>query len=138
MLSVLSYGPSHIGPNLCGGCTSPSRESRASPGLSASRRSSHKARSSQPSLVSDSVVITHPFHPLAGHRLAVILERRRPGTELVLVCEGGPGGRVTLPVAWTDRAPVSLGHRLAAEGLAELSGLAAALGDPPVASEDRA
>lgn len=59
-------------------------------------------------------------------------------TELVLVCEGGPGGRVTLPVAWTDRAPVSLEHRLAVEGLAELSGLAAALGDPPVASEDRA
>jgi hypothetical protein len=61
------------------------------------------------------------------------LERRRPGAELVLVCEGGPAGRVTLPVGWTDRAPAGLGHRLAAEGLTELTWLVAALQHPPVA-----
>jgi Family of unknown function (DUF5372) len=73
-------------------------------------------------------VVTHPFHPLAGQRLPVILERRRSGAELVLVCEGGPAGRVTVPVGWTDRAPGPLGHRLALDGLAELARLAAALG----------
>jgi hypothetical protein len=87
-------------------------------------------------LVSDSVVVTHPFHPLAGERVAVILERRR-AAELVLVCEGGPAGRVTLPVGWTDRAPASLGHRLAAAGLVELAELVAVLDHPPLARRDR-
>lgn len=82
-------------------------------------------------------MVTHAFHPLAGQRLEVILERRRPGAELVLVCEGGPAGRVTLPVGWTDRAPAPLRYRLAVEGLVELAGLAAALGYPPVAGRSR-
>lgn len=82
-------------------------------------------------------MVVHPFHPLTGQRLAVILERRRPGAELVLVCEGGPAGRVTLPVGWTDRAPGPLGHRLAMEGLAELARLVAGLGYPPVARRKR-
>jgi hypothetical protein len=69
--------------------------------------------------------------------VAVILERRRPGAEVVLVCEEGPAGRVTVPVAWTDRAPVAVSHRLAPEGLAELAELAAALESPPVARRDR-
>lgn len=67
----------------------------------------------------------------------VILERRRPGAELVLVCEGGLAGRVTLPLAWTDRAPAAVSHRLAAEGLAELAALVAALHHPPVGRRDR-
>jgi len=82
-------------------------------------------------------VVTHPFHPLAGQRLVVILERRRAGAELVLVCEGGPAGRVTMPVGWTDRAPAALGHRLAATGLGELAELVAALDHPPVARRGR-
>jgi Family of unknown function (DUF5372) len=82
-------------------------------------------------------VVTHPFHPLAGERLVVILERRRPGAEMVLVCEGGPGGRVTLPVGWTDRVPAPLAHRLASEGLVELAVLVSALDHPPVARRDR-
>jgi hypothetical protein len=85
----------------------------------------------------DSVVVTHPFHPLTGQRLAVILERRRAGAELVLVCEGGPAGRVTLPVGWTDRTPAWPGHRLAAVGLVELAHLLAALKHSPVASSSR-
>jgi hypothetical protein len=75
---------------------------------------------------------------LAGERLTVILERRRPGAELVLVCEGGPAGRVTVPVRWTDRASGSLDHRLAVDGLAELAALVATLGDPRFASKDQA
>jgi len=78
-------------------------------------------------------VVTHPFHPLSGERLVVILERRRAGAELVLVCEGGPAGRVTLPVAWTDRAPCLFGHRLDVAGLVELAGLVAVLEYPRVA-----
>jgi hypothetical protein len=42
--------------------------------------------------VSDSVVVTHPFHPLAGQRLAVLFEKSRLGAERVLVYEGGPAG----------------------------------------------
>lgn len=85
----------------------------------------------------DSVLVTHPFHPLAGQRLAVILERRRPGAELVVVCEGGPAGRVTLPVGWTDRTPAWPGERLATEGLVELAHLVAALEHSPVAPSSR-
>ncbi|HZM54399.1 MAG TPA: DUF5372 family protein, partial [Acidimicrobiales bacterium] len=103
----------------------------------ASRRSSHKARSSKSSPVSDSVVVTHPFHPLAGQRLAVLFEKSRLGAERVLVCEGGPAGQVTLPAAWTDRAPTPLAHRLGAESLAELVALVAALEDPPLAERDQ-
>jgi hypothetical protein len=65
------------------------------------------------------------------------LERRRAGAEVVLVCEGGPAGRVTLPVGWTDRAPAPLPQRLAAEGLVELAELVAAVDHPPVAGRDR-
>jgi hypothetical protein len=64
---------------------------------------------------------------LAGQRLVVLLERRRPSTELVYVCEGGPGGRVTLPVAWTDRAPAPAAQRLTAAGLVALAALVGAI-----------
>ncbi|MGO9877001.1 MAG: DUF5372 family protein [Acidimicrobiia bacterium] len=115
----------------CVGWRSPNRT--ASDDRWVSQRSRHRARSSRSSPVSDSVVVTHPFHPLSGERLVVILERRRPGAELVLVCEGGPAGRVTVPVGWTDRAPVSFRHRLDVAGLVELAGLVAVLDHPRVA-----
>jgi hypothetical protein len=57
----------------------------------------------------------------------VLLERRRPSTGLVYVCEGGPRGRVTLPVAWTDRGAVPAAHRLTVEGLAALAALVSAI-----------
>jgi hypothetical protein len=97
------------------------------------RRSAHSARPSKSSPLSESIVVTHPFHPLVGERLAVLFEKNRPGSERVLVCEGGPAGRVTLPVGWTDRAPARQNHRLAIEGLADLVELAAALEHPPLA-----
>jgi hypothetical protein len=102
-------------------------------GFSAYRRSPHSARLAKSSPLSDSVVVTHPFHPLVGECLAVLFEKSRPGVERVLVCEGGPAGRVTLPVAWTDRAPAREAHRLGIEGLADLVELAAALEHPPLA-----
>jgi Family of unknown function (DUF5372) len=88
---------------------------------------------SRSSPVSDWIVVTHPFHPLAGQRLPVLFEKARRGAERVLVCEGGPADRVTLPVDWTDRWPAALTHRLAMEGLVELAGLVAALDHPPLA-----
>jgi hypothetical protein len=73
---------------------------------------------------------------MAGQRLPVVLERRRPGAERVLVCEGGLAGRVTLPVGWTDRVPAALSNRLAAEGLAAVAELVAALQHPRPAHWD--
>jgi len=61
------------------------------------------------------------------------MERRRPAAELVLVCQGGPAGRVTLPVAWTDRGSLAAAHRLAVEGLVELVVLVAEMDHPRVA-----
>ena len=101
------------------------------------RRSAHSARLAKSSPLSDSIVVTHPFHPLFAERLTVIFEKSRLGAERVLVCEGGPAGRVTLPTAWTDRAPSRQAHRLAVEGVAALVVLAAALEHPPLASRDQ-
>src|SRR5262249_29525360 len=104
-----------------------------------SPQSRHRAHASKPSSVSDSIVVSHPFHPLAGQRLPVVLERRRPGAERVLICEGGPAGRVTLPVGWADRVPAALSHRLGPEGLTALAELVAALqrGRPARRGSDR-
>ena len=46
---------------------------------------------------------------------------------------------MTLPVAWTDRAPAAQGHRLAVAGLvlAALAELTAALEHPPLAKRGR-
>ena len=54
-----------------------------------------------------------------------------------MVCEGGPAGRATLPVGWTDRAPAPLAHRLGLDCLLELAALVEALGHPPLAKRDR-
>jgi uncharacterized protein DUF5372 len=103
----------------------------------ASRRSRHKARTAKQRSVSESVVVTHPFHPLFGQRLDVLLERRRPGAGVVYVCAGGPAGRVTLPVGWTDRSPAPLAHRLTPEALGDLAGLVAALESRCIESDGR-
>jgi hypothetical protein len=65
------------------------------------------------------------------------LERRRPSTELVYVCEGGPDGRVTLPVAWTDRGAVPAAQRLTAAGLVALGALVAAIEHGSLQSAER-
>jgi hypothetical protein len=72
------------------------------------------------------VVVTHPFHPLAGQRLEVLYVKRR-GPDTVLVCSGGVSGQVTLPRSWTDRGEPPAGRRLSAEGLAGLATLSRSL-----------
>jgi hypothetical protein len=66
------------------------------------------------------VVVTHPFHPLAGRRLLVLFERRLAGG-LAFSCEGGPLGSVMLPLAWTDRGSVAAVTPLTYEVLVELA-----------------
>jgi hypothetical protein len=72
------------------------------------------------------VVVTHPFHPLAGQRLEVLYLKRR-GTDTLLVCAGGVSGQVTLLRSWTDRGEPATGRRLSAEGLADLATLSRSL-----------
>jgi len=67
-------------------------------------------------------VVTHPFHPLAGQRVAVLFGKRHAGRR-VFVCEGGPAGTVTLPEEWTDRGPQPGRGRLTVEGLVALDTL---------------
>jgi hypothetical protein len=84
------------------------------------RRSADSAKSRKPSNVSESVVVTHPFHPLCGQRLEVLFERRQAGG-VVLSCECGALGRMWLPATWTDRVGVEGFARLSYEGLVELA-----------------
>jgi Family of unknown function (DUF5372) len=79
-------------------------------------RSAHSAQSSN--INSDSIVVTHPFHPLAGRRLRILFERRRGGARLY-VCECGER-TVTLAEDWTDRGEPSAQRPLTYERLVEL------------------
>jgi hypothetical protein len=81
-------------------------------------------------VASDSVLVTHPFHPLAGQRLEVLGRARRGGVGF-LRCAGGSLGTVTIPAAWTDRAERPAGSRLTYEALVELAAGLAAIGDTP-------
>jgi 8-oxo-dGTP pyrophosphatase MutT (NUDIX family) len=72
------------------------------------------------------VVVTHPFHPLRGRRLEVLVVKRR-GTDVVFVCAGAVGGQVTLPQSWTDRGELPLTHRLSVHGLADLAAVTRAI-----------
>lgn len=84
----------------------------------ASRRSPHTAN--QPSEPFDSLVVTHPFHPLAGQRVAVLFERRYQSLGHVYICDGGRLGNVTLPVSFTDRSLLPDSLPVNVEVLAEL------------------
>jgi Family of unknown function (DUF5372) len=77
------------------------------------------------------LVVTHPFHPLRGQRLEVLLESRgRVGRVYVCngVCDGGPLGGVAVPEDATDRGPQPAERPLSFEVLVELAALVAALG----------
>jgi hypothetical protein len=82
-------------------------------------------------MASDSVLVTHPFHPLTGQRLEVLGRTRRGGAEFFR-CAGGALGAVTVPVWWTDRAERPAGPRLTYEVLVELAAVVGAMGDMPV------
>ena len=47
-------------------------------------------------------MVTHPFHPLRGQRLEVLLERRCGGVR-VFVCDAGDGRNLELAEDATDR-----------------------------------
>ena len=48
------------------------------------------------------MVVTHPFHPLRGQCLEVLLERRR-SPDRVFLCDAGGGVNVELAEDATDR-----------------------------------
>jgi len=75
------------------------------------------------------VLVTHPFHPLHGQRLAVLFERRW-ADGLLFVCEGGPLGTIGIPEDATDRAPAPAPMPLTAEVLGTLVELVAAISGP--------
>ncbi|WP_239395164.1 DUF5372 family protein [Frankia sp. CiP3] len=95
----------------------------------ASRRSRHTAESdsrSSKSLVSDSLVVVHPFHALSGQCLDVLFSKRWAG-EMLFVCVRPGSGQVTLPAAWTDRGSGAEQGRLSVDGLAALGAVTRAL-----------
>jgi hypothetical protein len=73
-----------------------------------------------------SLVVTHPFHPLRGHRLDV-LQTRRWGASRMYVCDGGLLGSVVLSEEATDRGPEAAERPLTVEVLAGLAVLVADL-----------
>jgi hypothetical protein len=79
-------------------------------------RSAHSARSSNTN--SDSIVVTHPFHPLTKRRLRILFERRRGGGR-VYICECAES-TVTLTEDWTDRGEPPAPRPLTYERLADL------------------
>jgi hypothetical protein len=76
------------------------------------------------------LVVTHPFHPLAGERLEVLLERRCGGGR-VYVCDVGGGRNLELAEDATDRGPEPAERPLTFEVLVGLAAVVAALGDAP-------
>lgn len=72
-------------------------------------------------------MVTHPFHPLHGECLEVLLVRRI-GAGRIYVCEGGPAGSVSLPEDATDRGFEPAERPLSIEVLAALVALVGELG----------
>src|SRR3979411_3065084 len=91
------------------------------------RRSRHTA--SAHSSGSDSLVVTHPFHPLAGQRVAILFERTYRYLPLgrVYICECGTLGSVTLPESFTDRGMPAAHQPLTADVLSDLAAVVAVL-----------
>ena len=73
-----------------------------------------------------SLVVTHPFHPLRGQRLEVLLERRCAGR--VFVCDAGGGRNVELAEDTTDRGQEPGTRPLSLEVLVELAAVVVAIG----------
>ncbi len=72
------------------------------------------------------MVVTHPFHRLAGERLDVLYVRRCVSGR-VYVCDGGTGRNVALDEASTDRGPVPAQRPLTFEVLVEVAAVVAAI-----------
>jgi hypothetical protein len=76
------------------------------------------------------LVVTHPFHPLFGQRLDVLVVRRH-GVGRLYVCDGGPLGGVVLPEDATDRGGEPAERPLSFEVLVELAAVIAELAGEP-------
>ena len=74
-----------------------------------------------------SLVVTHPFHPLRGQRLEVLLERRC-GAVRVFVCDAGDGRNVELAEDVTDRGLGPGERALSFEVLVGLAAVVVAIG----------
>jgi hypothetical protein len=61
-------------------------------------------------------MITHPFHPLYGQCLTVLITMRKR-TGLWFMCEVDGRRRVTVRQEWTDRGVPASSDRLAVDGL---------------------
>jgi uncharacterized protein DUF5372 len=84
----------------------------------------------------DSLVVTHPFHPLLGQRLPVLFSAQtRRG--LLFVCEVDGVRRVTLRQEWTDRGPEPATLRLSAESLTAARALLDAIAAPRPTGQPR-
>ncbi|MBE3126643.1 MAG: hypothetical protein IMZ57_13450, partial [Acidobacteria bacterium] len=84
------------------------------------RRSRHTTSPSSHGF--DSLIVTHPFHPLAGQRVSILFERRyKSAVGVVYICDGGALGTVTLPEPFTDRALPAATGLLTVEVLADLA-----------------
>ncbi len=75
-------------------------------------------------------MVTHPFHPLRGQRLAILFVRRYAEGRLY-VCEAGGLGTIGVPEGATDRAPAPASSPLSGEVLAELVEVVAAITRSP-------
>ena len=74
-------------------------------------------------------MVMHPFHPLVGQRLEVLLERRCGGVR-VFVCDAGEGRNLELAADATDRGGLVPGARpLSFEVLVDLAAVVAAIAD---------
>ena len=73
-----------------------------------------------------SLAVTHPFHPLRGQRLEVLLERRC-GRVRVFVCDAGDGRNFELAEDATDRGLVPGDRPLSFEVLVGLAAVVAAI-----------
>jgi hypothetical protein len=62
------------------------------------------------------LTITHPFHPLFGQCLTVLITMRKR-TGLWFMCEVDGRRRVTVRQEWTDRGVPASSDRLAVDGL---------------------
>ena len=72
-------------------------------------------------------MVTHPFHPLCGERLDVLLVRREAGGR-VYVCDVGGGRNVALPEQATDRGPQPAERPVTFEVLVGVAAVVAAVG----------
>ncbi len=91
-----------------------------------SRRSRHTTPSFSTGI--DSLIVTHPFHPLAGQRVAILFERRyKSAIGRVYICDGGALGTFTLPESFTDRGATPATRPLTANVLTDLASVVSAL-----------